>query len=151
MLALGVGANLAEFHVLDVGLLHRLNIAGADTIYHLSRSSKDFGARSFPHPAAELFRKNCSRCAFAITEGIAWNSAILESAVPGRLQGRHLRRGAWFMNKGIRAGYEVVRVPVDNGQATASMSTSSPGLFRHRRMCGAVPWALRSGMTARSM
>jgi predicted permease len=85
VLALGIGANLAELHVFDAILLHRLNIAGADTIYHVYRNAKEFRARAFPHPAAELFRRNCSRCAFVVTEGIVWDGVVLESNTNARL------------------------------------------------------------------
>lgn len=79
VLALGIGANLAEFHVLDALLLHRLNIAGADSILHLYRNSKDFAARAFPFPAIEAFQKNCSRCSFVVAESIAWTGVVLEA------------------------------------------------------------------------
>ena len=85
VLALGIGANLAEFHVFDAILLHRLNIAGADTIYHVYRNSKEFRARAFPHPALDLFRNNCSRCAFVVAEGIVWDGATLEADANARL------------------------------------------------------------------
>ncbi|MES1258544.1 MAG: ABC transporter permease [Acidobacteriota bacterium] len=68
VLALGVGANLAELHVFDALLLHRLNIAGADTIFRFSRHSKDFGAYTFPWAAVEFYRENCTQCAFVVTE-----------------------------------------------------------------------------------
>ena len=79
VLALGIGANLAEFHVLDALLLHRLNIAGADSIFHLYRNSKDFAARAFPFPAIELFQKDCSRCSFVVAESIDWTGVVLET------------------------------------------------------------------------
>lgn len=79
VLALGIGANLAEFHVFDALLLHRLNIAGADSIFHFYRNSKDFAARAFPFPAIELFQKDCSRCSFVVAESIAWNGVVLET------------------------------------------------------------------------
>ncbi len=68
VLALGVGANLAEFHILDAAILHRLTMAGADSIYHFYRSSKDPGAASFPYAAIEFFRTNCTQCAFVVAE-----------------------------------------------------------------------------------
>jgi predicted permease len=68
VLALGVGANLAEFHIFDAALLHRLTMDGADAIYHFYRTSKDPGAASFPYAAIEFFRTNCTQCAFVVSE-----------------------------------------------------------------------------------
>ncbi len=68
VLALGVGANLAEFHILDAAILHRLTMSGADSIYHFYRNSKEPGAASFPYAAIEFFRTNCRQCAFVVSE-----------------------------------------------------------------------------------
>jgi predicted permease len=77
VLALGVGANVAEFHVLDAALLHRLTMDGADSIFRFYRNSKDRGAPSFPYAAIGHFQTNCTQCAFVVSERLG--GAVLES------------------------------------------------------------------------
>ena len=71
VLALGVGANLAELHVFDALLLHRLSIDGADSIYRFTGSSKGFDAQAFPFAAVEFYRDNSTLCSFVVAENVA--------------------------------------------------------------------------------
>ena len=47
--------------------------------------------------------------------------------------------GSW--NRAVRSGYEVVRVPLDNGTRAARMKIFSPDLLRRRVKPGDVRWA----------
>lgn len=97
VLALGVGANLAEFHVFDALLLHRLNVNGAESIFRLSRNSKDLGASSFPFQTVDFFRESCAQCSFVTAEG-GWRDVALETDTNARA---NFVSGDYFSSLGI--------------------------------------------------
>jgi predicted permease len=68
VLARGVGANLAEFEILDASILHRLSVEGADKIFQFSRNSKERGRSGFTWEAVESYRAHCALCAFVVAE-----------------------------------------------------------------------------------
>jgi predicted permease len=68
VLALGVGANLAEFGILDAAILHRLSIEGADHIFQFSRNSMERERADFTREAVEFYQAHCTLCAFVVAE-----------------------------------------------------------------------------------
>ncbi|MGH9667714.1 MAG: ABC transporter permease, partial [Bryobacteraceae bacterium] len=68
VLALGVGANLAEFHIFDALLLHRLNIRDAHSIFNFVRNAKDKGPAGFPQAAVRFYRENNTLLSYVIAD-----------------------------------------------------------------------------------
>jgi len=78
VLALGIGANLAEFHILDALMLHRLTIRDAESIVQFVRSDKEKGPALFPQAAFEFYRENSTLFSYMVGEAIG-PDVILET------------------------------------------------------------------------
>jgi predicted permease len=68
VLALGVGVNLAEFQVFDAAVFHRLSFSGANSIFQLSRISKQRQSAGVPYPAIRVYQRNCTLCSDVVSE-----------------------------------------------------------------------------------
>ena len=68
VLALGIGANLAEFHVFDAILLHRLNIRDAHSAFRFIRHAKNAGSPLFPQAAVQFYRENHTQFSYIVAD-----------------------------------------------------------------------------------
>jgi predicted permease len=76
--SLGIGANLAEFHILDAVMIHRLNLPGADRIYRFMRNSRNSEHAAFSAAEVKFFKDNCSLCSYVLAEDVNY-SLVIES------------------------------------------------------------------------
>jgi putative ABC transport system permease protein len=60
VLALGIGVNLAEFQIFDAMIFHRLTIRDADSVFQLSRDSKQGQRVGFPPAKTIIFKHGLS-------------------------------------------------------------------------------------------
>jgi predicted permease len=68
VLALGVGANLAEFHIFDALLLHRLNIRDAHSIFQFVRNAKEKGPSLFTQAAVRFYREHSTLFSYMVAD-----------------------------------------------------------------------------------
>jgi len=68
VLALGVGVNLAEFHVFDSIIFHRITIRDADGALLFSRTGRDRGRLGFSAGAVEFYRAHARSFSWLVTE-----------------------------------------------------------------------------------
>jgi hypothetical protein len=67
ILALGVGVNLADFQIFDA-MFHRISIAGADSIFRVSRTARRKQLGAVPYPAIRVYQENCTLCSYVVSE-----------------------------------------------------------------------------------
>ena len=68
VLALGVGANLAEFQIFDAMVLHRLHFRDANAFLQFSHVSRQGRRLGFPSGAVEFYRSGSRSFAWLVCE-----------------------------------------------------------------------------------
>lgn len=68
VLALGVGANLAEFQIFDAMIFHRLTVRDAESCLQFSHASKEGQRLGFPSGAVEFYRAESRSFAWLVGE-----------------------------------------------------------------------------------
>jgi hypothetical protein len=84
VLALGVGANLAEFHLFDAVFFHRLAIHDAGSILWFLPQSKERGPVSFPYAAIEFYHEHNTLLSLVLTENTSHEVALDDDPRPLR-------------------------------------------------------------------
>lgn len=129
VLALGIGANLAEFHVFDA-FLHRLHVRDVDSLCQFRRLSRR-GGEEAAFSAAEIgFYRSHARLLSAL---------LSEEAIPGVYDGRggmdlrcSLVSGNYFAELGIVPLYGRVLTPHDNVPGAPAVAVLSYDYWRNR-------------------
>jgi hypothetical protein len=84
VLAFGVGANLAEFHLFDAVFFHRLDIHDAGSILWFFPQSKERGPLSFPFASIEFYREHETLLSLVLTENQSHEVALEDDPRPLR-------------------------------------------------------------------
>lgn len=100
ILALGIGANLAVFHIFNAALFHRVSVPHADSIVHFQLSGGPGG--NFPYPAVEFLRRNSDVLAAVIAEKSGEGIFFEDDLEP---EDSAFVSGNYFGELGIRPAY----------------------------------------------